>query len=120
MQLPYDSLQITPANLAELVVHAYNKTISSNSVIQVLVEMQKTGGDPDHIISNLGLAQVSDSNELDTFIQQAIDENPDVVAKIKAGKGGAIQFLMGQVMAKSKGKANPEVVIELLQKKISN
>jgi aspartyl-tRNA(Asn)/glutamyl-tRNA(Gln) amidotransferase subunit B len=92
--------------------------IGSNVIRQVLTEMQRTGGDPDPIIENLGLAQVSNENELEEVIAHVISENPDVVEKIKAGKEAGLQYLMGQVMAKTQGKANPGIVIELLKKNI--
>ncbi|MEX1112392.1 MAG: Asp-tRNA(Asn)/Glu-tRNA(Gln) amidotransferase subunit GatB [Candidatus Andersenbacteria bacterium] len=116
--LTYEDLRITSANFAELVVLVHQKKINRGAVGQVLEEMQRTGGDPDHIIQNLGLEQVSEEGELEQLADQVIAENPDVVEKIKSGKEGAIQFLMGQVMAKSKGKAAPPQVIALLRKKL--
>lgn len=110
--------KITPANFAELVVILYQGKINKNALPQVLDEMQKTGGDPDHILQNLGLEQVSDTGHLEKIIQEVIAENKDVVAKVKAGKDSALQFLMGQVMQKTKGKANPAVVIDILKKQI--
>jgi aspartyl-tRNA(Asn)/glutamyl-tRNA(Gln) amidotransferase subunit B len=113
-----DPLRITPENLSELVVLVHQGKIGSNVIRQVLTEMQRTGGDPDPIIENLGLAQVSNENELEEVIAHVISENPDVVEKIKAGKEAGLQYLMGQVMAKTQGKANPGIVIELLKKNI--
>jgi aspartyl-tRNA(Asn)/glutamyl-tRNA(Gln) amidotransferase subunit B len=88
-------------------------------VSKVVAQMQETGGDPDHIIANLGLEQVSDDNELAKHVQDVIDANPDVVRKVKAGKGSAIQYLLGQVMARTKGAANPQEAIKLLQQLIN-
>ena len=113
-----DPMKITAENLAELVVLIHQGKIGSNAVRPVLAEMQKTGGDPDPIIEKLGVAQVSDTNQLDEVIAHVISENPDVVEKIKAGKEAGLQYLMGQVMAKTKGAANPGVVIGLLKKNI--
>ncbi len=115
-----NELKITPENFAELLVLLHHKKIGSNAVVPILEEMQRTGGDPDPIMQNLGLEQVSDSGELDAVIAEVISENPDVVAKIKAGKDAGLQFLMGQVMAKTKGKANPGVVMEVLRKELSS
>jgi aspartyl-tRNA(Asn)/glutamyl-tRNA(Gln) amidotransferase subunit B len=113
-----EKLNISPENFAELVVLVKQGKLGSNQVAPMLAEMQKTGGDPDAIMQNLGLEQVSDSGKLGTVIQEVISENPDVVAKIKAGKEAGLQFLMGQVMAKTKGKANPEVVMKMLKESI--
>ena len=114
----HKKFKITPANFAELIVLIQQGKLNSNAVQDVLNEMQKTGGDPDHIIENLGLQQVNSEDDLEIFVETAIKENPEVIEKIKAGSEAPLQFLMGQVMAKSKGKANPKVVIEILKKKI--
>ncbi len=111
--------KIAAGNFAELIVLIHQGKVNSNVVRQILDEMQATGGDPDPIIQNLGLEQVSGEDDLLQWVQQVIEENPDAVEKIKAGKEATIQFLMGQVMAKSGGKANPGKVIEMLKKEIN-
>jgi len=113
-------MKLKPQNFAELVILVQQGKINQGAITPVLAEMVQTGGDPDHIIEKLGVAQVSDTGELDAYLDEVISENPDVVAKIKAGKDAAIQFLMGQVMAKSRGKADPKVVTDLLRKKLKN
>lgn len=114
-----ESLKITPANFAELVVLIYQGKINKNAIPEVLTEMQKTSGDPDPIIQNLGLEQESDTGNLEKIIKEVISENADVVAKVKDGKTAALGFLMGEIMKKSGGKAEPSKVAELLQKIIS-
>ncbi len=109
---------ISAANFAELVVLLQQGKIAKGSVGKVLEEMQRTGGDPDPIIKNLGLEQVHGGVQLDKAVQLVIQANPEIVAKIKAGKEAALQFLMGQVMAKTGGTANPTIIIELLRKSI--
>ena len=111
-------IKITPANFAEMVVLLKEGKMSTNVTTQILSEMQRTGGDPDHILSNLGLEQVSDTADLDKIITEVIKENQDVAAKVKAGKESALQFLMGQVMKKTQGKANAGIVIKLLRQNI--
>jgi len=118
--IPVDEWKVSASNFAELVVLVFQGKVNDGSVKQVLQEMQSTGGDPDHIIENLGLAQVSDSTELLTHVQAVIAANPDVVEKVQAGKGSATQFLMGQVMARTKGAANPQEVIKLLQEQLGS
>lgn len=117
-ELTAETLKISPENFAELVVLVQQQKINKNAVPQVLDEMQRTGGDPDAIIQNLGLEQVSGEADLERYVKDVIAANPDVVEKIKAGKDAALQFLMGQVMAKSRGKGNPKVIIDLLKKNI--
>lgn len=111
-------IRITPENFAELIVLVKQGKLNSNAVRPMLGEMQKTGGDPDAVMQNLGLAQVSDTAELEIIVQEVISENPQVVESIQAGKEVGLQFLMGQVMGKTKGKANPKVVLELLRSKL--
>lgn len=111
---------LTPANFAELIVLLFQKKINKDALTPVLAEMQRTGGDPDHIIQNLGLEQMSGGDELGAIINEVIQENPEVVAKIKAGKASAIQALVGQVMRKTKGKANAQEVTKLLSEKLLN
>lgn len=117
-KLRYDDLKITPQNLAELIVLIHQHRVNKNALAEVLAEMQRTGGDPDPIIEKLGVASESGEDLLAQYVDEVIAANAEVVAKIKAGKEGALQFLMGQVMAKSKGKANPGVIIEMLKKRI--
>jgi aspartyl-tRNA(Asn)/glutamyl-tRNA(Gln) amidotransferase subunit B len=112
------SLRATPENFAELVSLVHQGKINNQTVGKILEEMQKTGGDPDAIIKNLGLEQVSGADDLQKIVDEVIAEQSEIVAKIKAGKEAALQFLMGQVMAKSGGKANPKTIIELLRKSI--
>jgi aspartyl-tRNA(Asn)/glutamyl-tRNA(Gln) amidotransferase subunit B len=80
--------------------------------------MFKTGIDPSHIIEKHDLAQVSDEGELEKIVQEVIKENPQPSEDYKKGKEASLQFLVGQAMRKTKGKANPKVVSELLRKKL--
>lgn len=116
--LDQKTLKINPENFSEVVVIFKKQEINKNALPQLLAEMQKTGGDPDPIIEKLGLKQESNSDALGTAIDAVISENPDVVEKIKAGKGAALQFLMGQVMGKMRGQANPQMITDLLKKKL--
>lgn len=117
-QVTYPETPITAANFSEMVVLLHQGKINRSALQPMLEEMQKTGGDPDHIIQNLGLEQVSGDAEIEKFVDEVIAEHPDAIEKVKAGKEATLQFLMGQVMGKTKGRANPAVVIELLRKKI--
>lgn len=116
--LTHDTLKITAENLSELAALVQQGKVGKNAIAQIIAEMQRTGGDPDAIIQNLGLEQVSGEDELGAVVDQVIAENPDVVEKVKSGKGAAIQFLMGQVMAKTQGKADAGVVISIIKQKI--
>ncbi len=80
----------------------------------VLLEMFKTGADPSNIIKEKGLIQITDETEIEKIIEEVINNNPKPIEDYKSGKETAFQFLVGQIMAKSKGKANPQIVSKLL------
>lgn len=111
-------VKITPENFAELVGLIADSAINSSAAQTVLTEMYATGGDPSHIIDEKGLAQVSDTGELEKHVDDVLAANEQSVSDYKAGKDKAIKYLMGQVMAASKGSANPQMVMELLKKKL--
>jgi aspartyl-tRNA(Asn)/glutamyl-tRNA(Gln) amidotransferase subunit B len=80
--------------------------------------MFATGQSPGQIVEKKGLVQVSDAGALEQFCDQAIAAHPGPVADFKAGKAAALNFLKGQVMKLSKGKANPALVGEILERKL--
>jgi len=110
--------KIVPENFAELMKMIYKEEISSKIAKQVLQEMFKTGADPSHIIEAKGLTQVSDAGEIEKIIEKVISENPNPIADFKKGKENALQFLVGQVMAKTKGRAKPDTVQKLFKEKL--
>jgi aspartyl-tRNA(Asn)/glutamyl-tRNA(Gln) amidotransferase subunit B len=114
-----EDCQISPENFAEFITLIQQKDISSSAAQTVLKEMFDTGADPSHIIEEKSLRQVSDEETLTKIVKQVIKDNPQPVNDFKSGKENALQFLVGKVMAVSKGQANPEVVSEILKKKIS-
>ncbi len=113
---------ITPALLARLIDRIQSGVISGKSAKAVFEALWQTS-DPelttiDTLIDQLGLKQVSDVGALDEWIAAAISENPAQVEEIKNGKEKALNFLVGQVMKRSKGQANPAHVSEGLKSKI--
>ena len=111
-------LKFKPEALLELVSLVEAKTISSSAAQQVFAEMFDTGKSPAAIVQEKGLAQVSDTGAIEKFCDEAIAANPDPVADYKAGKVAALNSLKGQVMKLSKGKANPALVGEILERKL--
>jgi aspartyl-tRNA(Asn)/glutamyl-tRNA(Gln) amidotransferase subunit B len=103
------------SELAEL---ASSGQINSKQAKDVFSRMLVTGKSPTALVSELGLAQVSDVGQLEAFCDQAIAANPKSVADFKAGKLNAVNALKGQVMKLSKGTANPQVVGEILVRKL--
>jgi len=112
------TLKITPENFAEFLTLIYQNKINGAMGLKLLATMAETGGDPSQIMEERGLAQMSDTGELETIINAVVAENPKVVADFKAGKLNALQFLLGQIMKKTKGSANPEKAQELLRKQL--
>ncbi len=110
--------KITPENFAEFITIVYEGKISSAAAKTVLAEMFGSGGDPSDIIEAKGLAQESGEDALGAAADEAIKNNPGPVGDYKGGKTAALQFLVGQVMKVSKGKANPKIAMELLKKKL--
>jgi aspartyl-tRNA(Asn)/glutamyl-tRNA(Gln) amidotransferase subunit B len=108
--------KITPENFAEFIKMIYKEEISSKVAKMVLLEMFNTGNDPSDIVKENSWGQMKDDGELEKIIKEVIEKNPKVVADFKAGKQNALQFLAGQVMAVTRGTANPEKVHELLKK----
>ena len=110
--------KITPATLAELVDLIENKTINGKIGKEVFAEMFATGKAPAAIVKEKGLVQVSDSGAIAQVVTDAINANPAQVEQYKAGNAKVLQFLVGQVMKLSKGKANPQLVIAELKKQL--
>lgn len=110
--------QVTPENLGQLTNLIKDGVLSSKLAKKVFTEMLKENKAPKQLVKDLGLEQVSDTGAIEKFVDEAIAENPQSVADFKAGKDRAIGFLVGQIMKKSHGKANPGMVQQLLKQKL--
>jgi len=108
-------LKISSKHLAELIDLIIGNKISSRIAKNVLKEMFLTGRGPKQIIQEKGLSQISDEGEIEKFIKEVIRKNPNAVEDYKKGKENALQFLVGQVMAKTRGRAKPEIIQQLLK-----
>jgi len=113
-------IRISPENYAELIGLLADNKINSSAAQMIIEVMYKTGGDPTHIIEEKNLLQVSDIGELESIIQKVLDANAPSVEDYKKGKTNALQFLVGQVMKETRGKANPAIVGDILNKKLSS
>lgn len=118
-QSPAD-LKITAENFGEFILMIHQGKMNSSAAQTIFAEMIKTGGEPDAIMQKLGLEIVDDENVLVEAIKKIIKAKPDQVAEYKKGKTTVIQFFIGQVMAATKGAANPQTVKELLEKELNN
>ena len=107
---------ITPENFGEFLTYLAEDKISSAGAKIVFEEMFRTGADPSEIIRDKNMLQVKDSSELEAIIKKIIEANPKPVDDYKKGAQNSLQFLMGQVMKETKGRANPKMVQDLIQK----
>ena len=80
----------------------------------LLEEMFKTRADPSQIIKEKKLTQITNIKEIEKIIKQVISKNPKAIEDYKKGKQNALQFLIGQIMAQTRGKANPQIVQDVL------
>jgi aspartyl-tRNA(Asn)/glutamyl-tRNA(Gln) amidotransferase subunit B len=113
-------LKVAAADLIELIGHVDKEEISNLTAKAVLTEMIDTKKAAAEIIKEKNLLQISDTGALEDIARRIIEENPKSVADFKAGKNNALMFLVGQVMKKSAGKANPKVVQEVLKGRLTN
>ena len=111
--LPFDGVAL--ARLLELLDTG---ALSSTGGREVLAVLAKDGGDPDAIVESRGLHQVSDTNALEPIVADVIATNAGKADAYRAGKTGLLGFFVGQVMARSEGRANPEVVKKLLVERL--
>ena len=111
-------LRFRPAHLIELVELIDSGRISSRIAQDVFAEFFATGESPAAIVQRKGLSQVSDAGALEALCDEAIAANPGPVADYRAGKSAALNFIKGQVMRLSKGKANPAMAGEILERKL--
>lgn len=109
--------RLTPENFAELITYLVEGKVSSRVAKDVLAEMLATGADPSVLIEERGLWQVSRADALASAVADAISSNPKAADDYRSGKGGALQFLVGQAMKTSRG-ANPETLRALLEEKL--
>ncbi len=112
------TLKFKPEALLELVALVDSGKISSKMAQDVFGEMFSSGEAPEKIVEKKGLAQVSDTSAIEKFCDDAIAANPKSAEDFRAGKPAALNFLKGQVMKLSKGKANPNLIGEILEKKL--
>jgi aspartyl-tRNA(Asn)/glutamyl-tRNA(Gln) amidotransferase subunit B len=110
--------KVKPEQLCQLIDLVQKGGISGPSAKAVFEEMFDTGGNATDIIAQRGLSQISDAEELEKDVIAVIKSNNQAVADYKAGKAAALKFLVGQVMRATKGRANPQVVTEVLKRKL--
>ncbi len=109
---------VSPERLAELTALIENKTITAGAAKTVFEEMVLSDKNPVAIVKEKGLEQVKDNTELESIINQVIEANPNELEAYRNGKTKLFSFFMGQIMKKTRGKADPGAVTELLKSKL--
>lgn len=112
--LEIEQVKMSPQHLGTMIQLIEKGTISGKIAKTVFAEMLETGKDPETVIKEKGLVQISDEGALREIVLKVIEANPKSVEDYRNGKERAIGFLVGQVMKETKGKANPQLVNKLL------
>lgn len=107
-------LALTPDGLAKMIQLIEDGTISSKIAKKVFAELVEKGGDPEKIVKDKGLVQISDEGQLTEIIAAILDKNEQSIIDYKNGKDKALGFLVGQVMKETKGQANPPMVNKII------
>jgi aspartyl-tRNA(Asn)/glutamyl-tRNA(Gln) amidotransferase subunit B len=115
---PFEA-KMTPARLGELAAIIEKGVISPRMAHEIFPELFADGASPEQFAAERGLVQVSDLGELEGIVDAVLADNPTETAEYRGGKVKLMAFFVGQIMKRTKGKANPALVNELLQKKLS-
>jgi len=118
-ELALHETKLTSENLAECVALSVSGKVNSTALQTILEETLVRGTNPTAIMKEKNLEQIEDTAALESAVDAALTANPDAVASYKAGKTTVIMFLVGQIMKEMKGKAQPEKVREILEKKMA-
>jgi aspartyl-tRNA(Asn)/glutamyl-tRNA(Gln) amidotransferase subunit B len=117
-RIPLAESKVTPRHLADLARLLGDETISTAGAKQVLAEAFASGAPAEQVVAEKGLAQISDASALGAIVEEVIAENPGPVEQFRGGKEGVIGFLVGAVMKKSRGAANPQEAQRLLRERL--
>lgn len=117
-EIDASEMKLSIKNFSKLLKLVQDGKISNNSAKKVLREIFDTDEDPEKVVEEKGLAQVSDASFLEGLVEEVLNENPQSIEDFKAGKDRALGYLMGQIMKKSKGKANPQQVNAMLKEEL--
>jgi len=110
---------VTPKMLSGMIALVEKGTISGKIAKVVMEDMYKSGKDPEQIIEEKGLVQISNTDEIEQIVKKVIEENPKPVEQYRLGKTGNFGFFVGQVMKQTRGRANPQAVNEILKKRLA-
>ena len=109
-----EKFSVEPENIGKLIKLIKANTISSKIAKDVFEILLSENKDPEIIVKEKGLVQITDNSEIEKIVEQVLAENPQSVEDYKAGKSNALKYLVGQSMRLSKGKANPKMINEMI------
>ena len=112
--------RVSHENLSKLIQRISDNTISGKIAKEIFEIMWDDNNDPDTIIEERGLKQVTDSSEIESLVDKILEDNPNQLSQFRSGKEKLFGFFVGQVMKASGGKANPSQVNEILKSKLNN
>jgi aspartyl-tRNA(Asn)/glutamyl-tRNA(Gln) amidotransferase subunit B len=113
-----DRFPVGPAELANLIKLVLDSVVSGSAGREVFKEMVRSGESAHAVVKRLGLQQISGAGELEQFVEQVLAENPAEVERFRAGEDKLLGFFVGQVMKRSKGKANPKMTGDIVKKRL--
>ncbi len=116
--IPPEESKLRPEHLASIISMVDEGKINRNQAKQVFHEVFESGASPLEVVEKKGFSRIADEGFLEKVVSEVIAENPDEVERYKAGKKGLLGFFVGQVMKKTKGKADPRLVNEILRRKL--
>lgn len=119
-KITIEEFQVKPLNLGKMIRMIGNNTISGKIAKEIFPEMINSGKDPEEIVIEKGLIQISDTSEIEKAVDKVIAANPKDAKEFLDGKEKVLGFLVGQVMKETKGKANPQIVNQILRDKLKN
>jgi len=111
-------VKLTPEALGKMIGLIQKGIISSKIAKDVFKELVENGGDPEKIVEEKGLVQISDEGELRSIVAEVVASNPKVIEDYKSGNKKAAGFFVGQIMKATKGKANPQMVNQLIAEEL--
>ncbi len=118
-QIAIRDFPVSPVSMGKMINLIVNETISGKIAKEVFEEMITTGGDPLTIVQKKGLTQISDAGSIELVIDRILSDNKEQVEKYLGGKQQVFGFFVGETMKATKGKANPKMVNEILQRKLA-
>lgn len=118
-EIEINEIKLSNDNFIKLLELIKDEKVSNNSAKKIFREIFETNEDPEKVMKEKGLEQNNDPNFLINLVKEVINDNPQSVDDFKAGKDRAVGYLMGQVMKKSQGKANPQDANKLVQEELS-